>query len=169
MKYLSSILLGTAASAVMLTSEMAAVAQQPRPPQQAPSTNAESKANIDQEEFQRFANAFMMVQQIQKQSQDKIEQAIRDQGLTVKEYKQFYRQQQQAQGNSSNQSNFSQEKQQKLQQAQTRINQIAQESQGQIKQAIAKEGMEIQRFQQIWKAVRQDPKLQKQLQQQLQQ
>ncbi|MFB6276899.1 MAG: DUF4168 domain-containing protein [Halothece sp.] len=167
-----SILIGSAASAFMLTSGMSAVAQ-PMPEQrssqqQAPSSSSQSNSKVPQEEFQRFAKAFQEVQSIQNQSREEIKQAIKNQGLTLKEYKQFVQQQRQSNNSNANSSKFSQQKQQKIQQAQARIQEIGKKTQGKIKEAIAKEGFQMKRFQEIWKIVKDDPKLQQKLLQQLQ-
>ncbi|PSO51046.1 MAG: hypothetical protein BRC33_01470 [Cyanobacteria bacterium SW_9_44_58] len=167
-----SILIGSAASAFMLTSGMSAVAQQPMPqqrnPQQQAPSSSESNSKVPEEEFQRFAKAFQAVQSIQNQSREDIKQAIKDQGLTLKEYKQFVQQQPQSNNGNANSSNFSQQKQQKIQQAQARIEEISKETQGKIKDAIAKEGFQMKRFQAIWKTVKNDRKLQQKLLQQMQ-
>lgn len=170
MKYLPTILLGTAASAFMLTSEMPAFAQQQAPQQGQPMSPQENSMEVDEEEIQRFANAFEAVQSIQKESREEMAQAIEQQGLTIKEYNELFQQQQGNAGGESqmSQSNYSEEKRQQFEQADARIDQIEQETQSEIEQAITQEGLEVERFEQLWIAVRQDPELQQRLQNELQ-
>lgn len=167
-----SMLVGTVVTAFMLASELSAVAQpmsqQLTAQQKDPAAGSENNVKINPEEFQRFARAFQVVQSIQNQSQQQVRQAIREQGITVKEYKRFLRQQQQTNNNPSNLSNFSQEKQRQFKQANARIEEIQKTTQGKIKQAIAKEGLQVKRFDKIWKAVKNNPELQQQLLEELQ-
>ena len=171
MKHLPTILLGTAASALMLASEMPAAAQQQAPQQGQPMSPEESSMEVDDEEIQRFANAFEAVQSIQKESREQMARAIEQQGLTIKEYNELFRQQQQQNAGGESEmsdSNFSEEKQQQFEQADARIDQIEQEAQSEIEQAITQKGLEVERFEQIWIAVRQDPELQQRVQNVLQ-
>lgn len=171
MKHLPTILLGTAASALMLASEMPAAAQQQAPQQAQPMSPEGSSMEVDDEEIQRFANAFEAVQSIQKESREQMARAIEQQGLTIKEYNELFRQQQQQNAGGESEmsdSNFSEEKQQQFEQADDRINRIEQEAQSEIEQAITQKGLEVERFEQIWIAVRQDPELQQRVQNVLQ-
>jgi len=168
MKYLPTILLGTAASALMFTAEMPVAAQQQAPQQGQPMSPQGNSMEVDEEEIQRFANAFESVQSIQDQSRQQMAQAIEQQGLTIKEYNELFRQQQQANAGEESASNFSEEKQRKFEQADTRIDQIEQETQSEIEQAITQEGLQVERFEEIWIAVRQDPELQQRVQNVLQ-
>lgn len=171
MKYLPTILLGTAASAFMLTSEMPAFAQQQVPQPGQPMSPQQNSMEVDEEEIQRFANAFEAFQSIQEKSREEMAQAIEQQGLTIKEYNELFRQQQQVNAGGESQmseSNYSEEKWQQFEQADARIDQIEQETQSEIEQAITEEGLEVERFEQIWIAVRQDPELQQRVQNELQ-
>ena len=170
MKYLPTILLGTAASALMFTTEMPAFAQQQAPQPGQPMSPQENSMEVDDEEIQRFANAFEAVQSIQEESREEMAQAVQQQGLTIKEYNELFRQQQgNADGESQmSQSNYSEEKRRQFEQADARIDQIEQETQSEIEQAITQEGLEVERFEQLWIAVRQDPELQQRVQNELQ-
>lgn len=166
MKKLSILVSGTIASIFMLGSTLEAQAQQPQAPQeQAPANPEGSSINVDQEELERFANAFKSVQKIQSESRQKMAQAIKDQGLTIEEYNQMFRAQQQS---GTAESEMSAEKQQQFQQADARINEIEQQAQNDIENAITEKGMEMQRFESIWTSIQQDPELQQKVQQILQ-
>lgn len=170
MKYLPTILLGTAASALMFTTQMPAFAQQQAPQPGQPMSPQENSMEVDEEEIQRFANAFEAVQSIQEKSREEMAQAIEQQGLTIKEYNELFQQQQGNAGGESqmSQSNYGAEKRRQFEQADARIDEIEQETQSEIEQAITQEGLEVERFEQIWIAVRQDPELQQRVQNELQ-
>lgn len=159
MKFLS-ILLGTATSVVLL-SEMSAVAQQPSEPTAPPNATDNYVTEVDEEEIKSFANAFSVVQDIQQDSRDKMEQVIQEEGLTIQEYNELYRGQQM--GSDAESSEISEQKQQQFEQADARIDEIEQEAQAAIEQAITDEGLELERFEEIGSAVRSDPELQEQV------
>ena len=166
MKKLSILVSGTIASIFMLGSTVEAQAQQPQAPQQqAPANSEGSSINVDQQELERFANAFKSVQKIQSESRQKIAQAIKDEGLTIEEFNQMFRAQQQSE---TAESEMSSEKQQQFQQVNARIEEIDQQAQNDIENAITNQGMEMQRFETIWKSVQQDKQLQQQVRQILQ-
>jgi DNA-binding transcriptional MerR regulator len=164
MKYLS-ILAGATASVFLLAGQTVTLAQQQTPEQNNPAVTPEQSTSIEvnDEEIQSFASAFEVVQTIQDESRQKMVEAIEEQGLTIKEYNELLRQQQQPEGTDSEASNVSEEKQEQFQQADAQIEQIEQEAQADIEAAITDEGLQIERFQEIWIAVRQDPELQQQV------
>lgn len=165
MKYLS-ILAGATASVFLLAGQTATLAQQQTPAEQNnPTVTPEQNTSIEvnDEEIQSFASAFKVVQTIQDESRQKMVEAIEEQGLTIKEYNELLRQQQQPESGDSEASNVSEEKQEQFQQADAQIEQIEQDAQADIEAAITDEGLQIERFQEIWIAVRQDPELQQQV------
>lgn len=169
MKKLSIIASGAVASIFMLGSTMVAEAQeqqqQPSPDQQMPATPEGSTVDVDQEELERFANAFLAVQEIQDQSRQEMAEAIEQEGLTIEEYNQMFRQQQQPE---AAEAEMSPEQQEQFQQADARIDEIEQEAQTEIENAITGEGIELERFEELWVAIQQDPELQQEVQQILQ-
>ncbi|AFZ42855.1 hypothetical protein PCC7418_0630 [Halothece sp. PCC 7418] len=162
MKFLS-ILLGTATSAFMLTSESSALAQQAPQPQPPANTTEDYVMEVDEEEIRNFANAFSVVQDIQRESREKMAQAIEQEGLTIKEYNELYRGQTTVENSDPSTSNVSEEKRQQFENADARIDEIEQEAQAAIEQAITDEGLAVERFQQIGMAVRRNPDLQEQV------
>jgi len=163
MKYLS-LLAGTTASIFLLIGQTVTLAQEQTSEQQAPAATPENTSmEVGEEEILSFANAFEDVRRIQNESREKMVQAIEQQGLTIQEYNELLRQQEQADGTDSEVSNLSEEKEAQFQQADTRVNQIEKEAQAEIETAITNEGLQVERFQQIWIAVRQDPELQQQV------
>ncbi len=162
MKKLSILLSGTIASIFILGSSLEAQSQQTQAPQQqSPAASEGSSINVNQQELERFANAFKSVQKIQNESRQQKVQAIKDEGLTIEEYNQMFREQQQS---GTSESEMSSQKQQQFQQADARIKEIEQQAQKDIENAIIGEGMEMQRFEAIWTSVQQNKELQQQLQ-----
>ncbi len=165
MKY-RSILAGATVSVFLLAGQTVTLAQQQTPAEQNnPAVTPEKNTSIEvnDEEIQSFASAFEVVQTIQGESRQKMVEAIEEQGLTIKEYNELLRQQQQPESNDSQASNVSAQKQEQFQQADAQIEQIEKEAQAEIETAITNEGLQVERFQQIWIAVRQDPELQQQV------
>ncbi|MFP4133631.1 MAG: DUF4168 domain-containing protein [Halothece sp.] len=172
MKKLSIFVAGSIASIFMLGSTLEAQAQQQQQQQQQapdqqqmPATPEGSSIDVDQEELERFADAFRVVQRIQEESRQEMAEAIEQEGLTIEEYNQMFRQQQQPE---AEESEMSSEKQEQFQQADNRISEIEEEAQNEIESAITDKGMEMQRFEEIWVSIQQDPELQQEVQEILQ-
>ncbi|WP_071517122.1 DUF4168 domain-containing protein [Geitlerinema sp. PCC 9228] len=152
-----SILLGSAASILVLGNPVSTVAQQSAPQQQSPQQTQQT-VSVGDEELRNFVSAFQTIQSIRKQSINQMRQEIKDRGLSLDRYRQFL-QQRQGNGNGDSNMNLSQEEKQKFQQATNRIRQIEQETQSKIQQAVREEGLEPNRFQEIQNAIRQDRQL----------
>lgn len=154
-----SILLGSVASILMLGTSGAAVAQQQTSQQQMPQQQQTSEAAPVQDgELRSFVSAFQNVQSIQRNAVQKMRQEIKNRGLNLQRYRQFL-QQQRGNSNGNSSMNLSQEEKQKFRQATNRIQQIEQETQSKIQQAVRDEGLEVNRFREIQNAVRQDKQL----------
>jgi DNA-binding transcriptional MerR regulator len=91
-------------------------------------------------------------------------QAIEEEGLTIQQYNELFREEQQSGTADAEGSQFSEEQQQQFEQADARIDEIEQEAQAQIEEAITNEGLEVERFEEIWMEVRKNPELQQQVQ-----
>lgn len=164
-----SVIAGTTASLLFLTSQTSALAQQLTAQQQSPSTPSQSQSdspsiNVSEQEIQSFANAFEAVQSIQEESRQEMAQAIEEEGLTIQQYNELFREEQQSGTTDAEGSQFSEEQQQQFEQADARIDEIEQEAQAQIEEAITNEGLEVERFEEIWMEVRKNPELQQQVQ-----
>ena len=133
--------------------------QQEALPEQAPETS------IDSEEIERFANAFESVQALQNEARDSMMQAIEEEGLDIETYSQVFQMQQQGLEPSEE---LSQEEQEQFEQVDARINEIEQEAQADIEQAITDADLEVERFEEIFMAIQQDPELQQQVQEAIQ-
>ncbi|MFW6295937.1 MAG: DUF4168 domain-containing protein [Halothece sp.] len=173
-----SIVLGTIASLFLASSYIPAEAQQQAPQQQNPQQQNPQQQNpqqqqqpggaetsVDSDELERFANAFESVQKIQDDARETMMQAIEDEGLDVETYNQAFRAQQQG-GEMSE--DLSQEEQEKFEQADSEIDDIEKEAQSDIENAITDADLEVERFEEIWISIQQDPELQQKVQEAIQ-
>lgn len=135
-----------------------------------PSTTQEQEtpkaAEVSSEELEKFASAFKQIQTIQQDYQGRMVQAVEQQGLSQERYVQI----QESQKNPSAQPNseISQEDMQNYEQANATISQLQQEATSKMKEAVQAQGLDIERFNEIIAAIQQDPSLQEQVQQMIQ-
>jgi len=139
-------------------------AQQQTPPQPQMQQPQKTDIEVSDKELQKFSNAIDKAQTIQQNAQGDMIQAIKDEGLTVDEYKQIVQSTQQAQQGQQSQANFSQEKMEKARNASQAVGKIQSQTQEQVVQAIQNQGMQPDRFQQILMAIRSDKELQERFQ-----
>ena len=142
---------------VMLTTAFMAQAQtqQPAPQPQAPETSSQ----ISPEDLQKFANSIKQLQMIDRKTQTEMLEAVKGVGLTEERFMEIYQNQKSPQAQPKTE--ISQTEKQRFDQAFTKIQQIQQQTQAQMKQAVETEGLEIQRFNSIMASVQRDPALQK--------
>lgn len=147
--------------ALLLASSLPAQAQtqQPAPTQ----TPAVPQEQFRPEELKQFANAVKQVQVIQQDSLKQMTQVVQRQGLTEQRFVQIY----QAQQNPSTRSaaKITPAEQQNFEKANVRFKAIQQEAESKMEQAVKNTGLGVQRFNQIFAAVRQNPALKQQVQQ----
>ena len=159
------LLTGGSVFALLLVSSLSAQAQSPQPPRQ-PQAPVVPQAQIESNELQQFANAIKQLRVIQQESITQMTQVVQREGLSEQRFMEIY----QSKRNPSAQptGKITQEEQQKFEQASTKIREIQQSAQPKMEQAVAKAGLNVQRFNQISAAVRQDPALQQKVQQMIQ-
>ncbi|OKH22537.1 hypothetical protein NIES593_12120 [Hydrococcus rivularis NIES-593] len=138
--------------------------------QQAPATQgqeAPQSSQVSQEDLQKFANAIKQIQTIQKDYQGRMVQAVEGEGLSQERFMEI----QQSQSNPSAQpsTQISNEEKQSFEQANAKVSQLQQEAESKMKEAVQAQGLDIQRFNEIFAAIQQDPSLQQQVQQMIQQ
>lgn len=150
------IFVGSVASILMLGISGTAVAQQQNSQQQIFQQQPSAAASVRDEELQRFANVVQTVQSIKNQALTKMRQELQDRELNWQRFDRFMQQQQ---GNGNGNLNLSPEEKQQFQQARNRIRQIGKQARSQIQQAVREEGLQVNRFQEIFHAVRQNRKL----------
>lgn len=140
-----------------------AQAQKPAPKPQAP---AAPQVQIAPEELQKFSNTIKQLQVIQQGAVTEMTKVVQRGGLSEQRFMQIY----QAQRNPSAQPTpkITPKEQQNFEQASTKIKDIQQQTQSKMMQVVEKEGLNVQRFNQIMAAVRQDRALQQKVQQMIQ-
>lgn len=118
-------------------------------------------ASISDTELQQFAEAVPQIQAIERSTQQEVAQAIDESGISRERFRQLYQQQS---AGSTAEADVTSEEQESFAQAYSNIQKIQQDAQAEREQAIAAQGLEPQRFDQILAAVLQDPALQQQVQ-----
>lgn len=132
------------------------------------------QTKVSQEELQQFAQAYKQIQQIRKDSEAKMVEAVQNAGLSPERFIEISKLQQSPQAPQAQEGQPSQESQQKtevtsqeqqgFENAKSKILEIRQQSESQMEQAIQKEGLDIPRFNEIVATLQQDPSLRDQVQ-----
>lgn len=137
--------------------------QQPAPNQmQQPAPDVD----VSDEEIGLFADAVMNVQEVQMGAQQDMMKIIQDEGLDVETYNQVAQGLQM--GQSADEIDVTEEEMEKFNNASEEIQGMQQDMQDEIETAVEDAGMEMARFQEINRAVEQDPELQKKIREELQ-
>jgi hypothetical protein len=112
---------------------------------------------ISPEDLQKFANAVKKLQPIQQSAQKEMAQVIQQQGLSEKRLEEIY----QARKNPQVQPTtaITPEETKKFEQTTAKIEKIQQTTESKMMQVVQNENLEVQRFNQIFAAVRQNPTL----------
>jgi hypothetical protein len=139
-----------------------ASAQQSKPQPPAP---APAPVDVKAEELQKFSNAMKQLQNIEQQTVTQMRQVVKTEGLSEERFMEIYRAQQEPNARSA--AKITPKEQQLFEQASTKLGKIQEESQKKMVEVVNKQGLDIQRFNQILAAVRQNPELQKKVQQML--
>lgn len=121
--------------------------------------------DVSDEEAATFADAAMNAQQVQMEAQRKMMGIIQDEGLDIQTYQKIARSQQMGQGDSVQ---FSESEMEKFDAATSALQELQTEIRDSVTKAIEDAGMNMQRFQDISRAARQDSALQMQIQQKIQ-
>ncbi|NBD33753.1 MAG: DUF4168 domain-containing protein [Cyanobacteria bacterium] len=119
---------------------------------------------VKPEELEKFAAAMQEMRAIQLESRDEISAAIDEEGLSKDRFRAIL----QAQRNPEVETDASEEELQKFESATEQLAQIQKDTQSEMREAVEAQGLDVTRFQQILGIVREDPELQKQVQQMIQ-
>jgi len=120
----------------------------------------QSSSDISSEELEQFAAAIQQMRNIQMESRNQVSQAIEQEGLSTARFREIL----QAQRNPEVETDASEEELQQFESASQKLAQIQRDTQSEMKQAVESQGLEIPRFQEILGAVREQPELQQQVQ-----
>ncbi len=168
-KYLTALLLGISLISCQNDSPEDTAQEQPGQMQQpAPNQMQQSPPDIDvsDDEIGLFADAVMNVQEVQMGSQQDMMKIIQDEGLDVETYNQVAQGLQT--GQSADELDVTEEEMEKFNNASEEIEGMQQDMQDEIETAIEDAGMEMARFEEINRAVEQDPELQQKVRAELQ-
>ena len=140
-----------------------AVSAQAQFPQQAP---AQDIQEVTDEELKTFVEASMKAQQIQTEAQMEMIAIVEDEGLDVETYNKTLQGMQM--GQSAEEMEVTSTDVEKFETASAQIGEIEQQMEDQLIAAIEDEGLELQRFQEIFMAIQSDSGLQQKMQQYIQ-
>lgn len=142
--------------------------QQDQPQQQLPNQMQQPSADIDvsEDELSIFTNAVVAAQKVQMKAQQKMVEAIKDEGMDVETYSQIAQATQR--GQSTDQLDVSDENLQKFKSVSDDLMDIQKQAGEKMSEVIEEEGMQMDRFQKINMAVQQDRELQQRIQQKMQ-
>jgi len=129
--------------------------EQPAPPQDMP--------EVTDEELKTFVDASMKAQQIQTEAQVEMIAIVEDEGLEVETYNKILQGLQM--GQSADEMEVSESDVEKFETASAQIGEIEQDMEVKLIAAIEDEGLELERFQEIFMAVQSDAGLQQKMQQ----
>lgn len=131
-----------------------------------PQTQEAPQIQVSPEELQNFASAVKQLQVTYHQFQTSMVQAVEEEGLSQERFTEIYLAQQNSEAQPKPE--ITQKEKQDFEKAFTKVEQIQLENQSQMKQIVEKEGLEVQRFNQIFATTLQDITLQQQVRQMLQ-
>ncbi|PSO95470.1 MAG: hypothetical protein BRC46_02970 [Cyanobacteria bacterium QS_6_48_18] len=157
-----SILAGSVALILLVSGSLPALAQTQQTAPQFQQQEA-PQIEISQEELQQFAGVVEKLQGIQEESFQGMSEAIQDEGLTTKQFSAILQSQQNP--DSEQTTKAGEQELQQFEQARARLAEIQKETQSQMQEVVEDEGLEVQRFNQILAAIRNNPELQQQIQQ----
>lgn len=125
-----------------------------------------SPSEVNSQELQQFANVLREVERIRQERQPEIAQAIESEGLSPERFEELLAAEQNPQDQTL--AEVSPEELEQFERARTEILQIQDEFRSDMQQVVEAEGLDMQRFQEIYFALEQDPALRQELQQILQ-
>lgn len=123
------------------------------------------QTEISAADLQRFAVAVQQIQAIEQQAQAQMVEAIQAEGLTVERFNEIA----QSQQNPETQTQVSNQEAQTFTQVIQQISEIRQAAEQDMQTAVQEEGLAVDQFNLIAQAVQQDPTLQRQVLELLQQ
>ncbi len=122
--------------------------------------------DLSEEEVETFVDAIIAAQKVQGGAQEELVSIIEDEGLDIETYQQIAQASQQGQEPAD--SVIEDGDMEKFDSANESIQEAQEGIQSDVADAVEEAGMEMERFQEINQAVQQDPELQKQIRQKLQ-
>jgi hypothetical protein len=131
-----------------------------KPP--APQPAAPAATPVSPEELQKFSKIVKQLLVLGKDAEAQIAQAIKKEGLTEERFGEIYASQNNPQAKPARQ--VTPKEQQSYNQALTNVRQIQESADAKLQSLVKQEGLEVQRFNQIFAAIQRDPKLRQEVQ-----
>lgn len=122
-----------------------------------------AQQDISDADMELFASAFQEVQSVNQQVQNEMVGAIQEEGLDIQQFNQI----QQATQAGGEETDISEEDMKKYQKSIEAIQKVQQEAQAKMQKAVEESGLDMQKYQQIMRAVQEDPEIQAKLQEML--
>ncbi|HKK62829.1 MAG TPA: DUF4168 domain-containing protein [Bacteroidales bacterium] len=128
------------------------------------SAQTEQKEEVSAEELKQFASALQEVQTINQQVQQKMVNAVKEEGLEVQRYKEIL----QAQQDPNQEANATNEELKQFETAIQEVGELQAKAEQEMEEKIIAEDLTINRYQEIMALIQNDPELQKRIQEYLQ-
>lgn len=139
-------------AAALMTGATSVIGQE----QMLPTTQQEQTPEVSDAELEKFANVYLEVQTESQKMQQEAVKAIEVEGMEIERFNEITNAQ-----NDPNQEVETNEKEvQQLTKINTKIQEIQTNFQGQVADMIQKEGLTVQRYQELYAAIQQDEQLQ---------
>jgi Domain of unknown function (DUF4168) len=125
---------------------------------------------VSEAELQKFAKVIPQLQEIQQSAQQQVSEAIQSAGLSEDRFRELYTAQQPAAGGATApqaSTPATPQEREAVQEVVAQLETIKNETQTRREQAVTSQGLQLNRFNEILTAVRQDADLQQQLQRML--
>lgn len=116
-------------------------------------------------ERQQFINALQSVERIRFASQQQATDVLKDERFSIERFNEILQAQRNPQAEPVN---LSEREQERFDQAMTRLNELDRTAQTRMQEAIQREGLDPQRFNQLYTAMQRNPEFQRQIMQQIQ-
>ncbi|MCF8228479.1 MAG: DUF4168 domain-containing protein [Bacteroidales bacterium] len=125
---------------------------------------AQAAEEVSDKELKQFASAFQQVQNVDQQAQQKMINAVEEEGLEVPRFNEIL----QAQQNPNQDTDATNEEIKKYESATKELKKIEGQAQQEMQEKIIEEGLTVPRYQEISAALQDSPELQEKLQEYLQ-
>lgn len=143
--------------------------QQPeRPGQQGPAPEAAPDVDVSEQELHEFVDVVMLVQEIQGEYHQEMQARVEDEGMDIEKFDEIYQNMQM--GERPEDMDITNEEMESFERANESLERLGEEIEQEVLAAMDEEGLDIsvERYQEINMAIQQDPQLQQQVQQILQ-
>lgn len=148
---------------LMFVAAYSPVNAQQQPPQQQPPVQQQAPdIDVSDKELEKFVNAVEEVQKLQKSSQEKMVNAIEDEGLDANRFVQINNLQMNQQVDSSDK--VSEKEMKSYNKAKKKVDKMQKEMQDKQVKAIESQGIDVERYVEIARAAQADPELRQKIQ-----